>query len=132
MKKFRVTVEEKVYDVLVELLDDGAAMPVARAPEAVAVAPVSSAAAAPVPVAVSPPPAATGSAAGDVPSPLAGKVVSIDVQVGQSVAEGAQLAVLEAMKMNTYLFAPRAGRVVAVLVKAGDGVEEGTPILRLG
>jgi biotin carboxyl carrier protein len=121
MKKLRVTVEGTVYDVLVEMLDEGtpAAAPHAAAPVAT-LAPVASAAAPDGPP-----------ASGDIPSPLAGKVVSLDVKVGQSVAAGAQVATIEAMKMNTYLYAPKAGTVAAILVNPGDGVEEGTVMIRL-
>jgi biotin carboxyl carrier protein len=88
-----------------------------------------------MPAAVSAPPAAATApqaAAGDIASPLAGKVVSIDVRAGQTVTEGAQVATIEAMKMNTYVYAPRAGTVAAVLVSAGDSVEEGSSLVRLG
>lgn len=134
MKKLRVTVEGKVYEVLVELLDEAGA-PAAQAPAASPVPAAAPAALSPVaapvsaPAAASPAPAVAG--AGDIPSPLAGKVVSIDVKVGQAVAEGAQVATVEAMKMNTYIYAPRAGTVSAILVNAGDGVEEGAPLLRV-
>lgn len=128
MKKLRVTVDGKVYEVLVEMLDEGAPsspspnpIPAGRPPAVVA---AHTATAAPAPVAAS-------SGAGSVASPLAGKVVSIDVKAGQTVEEGAQLVTIEAMKMNTYVFAPKAGRVDAILVNAGDGVEEGTPLLRI-
>lgn len=132
MKKLRVTVEGKVYEVLVEMLDE----PSVAAPSAAPTAnrPVTSASVAAAPAAVAPAaparPAASGGA-GDVPSPLAGKIVSIDVKIGQNVAEGEQLATVEAMKMNTYIFAPKAGRIDAILVNAGDGVEEGTALLRI-
>jgi biotin carboxyl carrier protein len=57
---------------------------------------------------------------------MAGKLVSIDVQVGQTVAEGAQVATVEAMKMNTFVNAHKAGRVVSVSAKKpGEAVEEG-------
>jgi biotin carboxyl carrier protein len=128
MKKLRVTVDGKSYDVVVEILDAGTApAPVtpapARQPEA--------AAPAPAPVAAAAPAAARSGGPGDVASPLAGKVVSIDVTVGQMVAEGAQVATIEAMKMNTYIFAPKAGRVAAVLVSPGNGVEEGMVLLQI-
>jgi biotin carboxyl carrier protein len=129
MKKLRVTVEGKAYEVLVEILDEGtqtaAPMPVAQA----SVANVPAAVTAPI----SAPVAAKGPAvAGDVVSPLAGKLVSIDVKVGDSVAEGAQVATIEAMKMNTYIYAPKAGKVTAAHITPGDGVEEGTVILNIG
>ena len=112
MKKLRVTVDGKAYHVLVERLDPDSTSPTAAAPAPLQAAPV------------------TGGT--DVVSPLAGKIVSIDVTVGQAVAAGTQVATVEAMKMNTYIHAPRAGTIAAVLVNTGDGVEEGSPILRLG
>ncbi len=134
MKKLRVTVEGKTYEVLVEMLD-AAGLPSASNPplsSAPAALPVSAPVSAPA-VAAAPARATPASAApGEIPSPLAGKVVSIDVKVGQSVEEGAQVATVEAMKMNTYIYAPKAGVVSAVLVNPGDGVEEGTALLRLG
>jgi glutaconyl-CoA/methylmalonyl-CoA decarboxylase subunit gamma len=126
MKKLRVTVEGKVYEVLVEVLDEGA--PAAVAPRAAA-APV---AAAPAPVAAPVTAAPRGPAgANDITSPLSGKLVSVDVAVGQAVEEGAQVATIEAMKMNTYIFAPKAGKVAQILATPGDGVEEGSVIIRL-
>jgi biotin carboxyl carrier protein len=125
MKKLRVTVEGKAYEVLVEMLDEPA--PSAPRPVAQLAAPVAAPASNQAPAAAKP--AAGG--AGDVPSPLAGKVVSIDVQIGQTVAEGAQVATVEAMKMNTFIYAPKSGTVAAILVNPGDGVEEGAPLLRL-
>ena len=127
MKKLRVTVDGKTFEVSVEMLDTpAAATPVYSAP-VVTSASVSAPVAKPRPAAAAP--AAGG--AGSVPSPLSGKVVSVDVQVGQTVAEGTQLLTLEAMKMNTFVYAPKAGKVTAILVNAGDGVEEGAALVTL-
>ncbi len=122
MKKLRVTVDGKSFEVMVELPDEPvvAAAPKPAAPSPALVAP---APAAPAPA----PKAATG--AGDVTSPLSGKIVSIDVQPGQTVAVGAKVATIEAMKMNTYVNAHKAGRVGAIRLNAGDSVEEGGTIL---
>lgn len=129
MKKLRVTIEGKTYEVLVEVLEEaGATLSPSSSPVPV------SAPAAPTPQAVPPaqPVANTaGATADDIACPLTGKVVSIDVKVGDSVLEGAQVATVEAMKMNTYIYAPRAGRISAVLANPGDGVEEGTALLRI-
>lgn len=134
MKKLRVTVEGKVYEVLVEVLDEGA--PASHPPAVQAPLAATNNVTATSPIAPAPVPSATkspvGGGDGDVPSPLAGKIVSIDVKTGDTVAEGAQLATIEAMKMNTYIFAPKAGRIDAVFVSGGDGVEEGTVLLRIG
>jgi glutaconyl-CoA/methylmalonyl-CoA decarboxylase subunit gamma len=126
MKKLRITVEGKAYEVLVETLDASSA-PAAAAP--VASAPVSApiiAPAAPAPKAA----AATGP--GLVTCPLAGKIVAVQVKVGDTVTAEQALITIEAMKMNTYVYAPQAGKVTEVLVKAGDAVEEGAVMIRLG
>jgi glutaconyl-CoA/methylmalonyl-CoA decarboxylase subunit gamma len=129
MKKLRVTVEGKIYEVLVEMLDEASAAAVpATAPAPLTTPPLTTVVIAPQ-ATVRSAPATAG--AGDVPSPLAGKLVSIDVKVGDAVVEGAQVATVEAMKMNTYIFAPKTGTVAAVLANAGDGVEEGTILLRV-
>jgi biotin carboxyl carrier protein len=127
MKKLRVTVDGKTYDVTVEMLDApaSAAPPATSAPVASVVTAFAAAPVAPAATAVGPAPA------GAVPSPLAGKVMSIDVKLGQTVAAGTQLLTLEAMKMNTFVYAPTAGTVAAVHVKPGDAVEEGTALLTL-
>jgi biotin carboxyl carrier protein len=129
MKKLRVTVDGKAYDVLVEILDEGGAAASSGHPAAhpshVEPAHVSA-----------PPAAAAGrapasAAPGEVPSPLAGKVVSIDVQPGTKVEAGAQLLTLEAMKMNTYVFAPASGTVQEILVAPGDAVNEGQALVKM-
>jgi acetyl-CoA carboxylase biotin carboxyl carrier protein len=53
------------------------------------------------------------------------------VAVGQTVKAGANLCVIEAMKMFNAVTAERDGTVEAVLVTAGDEVEAGQPLLRI-
>jgi len=53
------------------------------------------------------------------------------VQLGDSVAEGQTLMIIEAMKVMNALPAPRAGRVVRLLVQDGEPVEFGEPLLIL-
>jgi biotin carboxyl carrier protein len=129
MKKLRVTVEGKVYEVLVEVLDEGTP---AAAPRAAAPAPVAASAAPVAPTTIPAPAAPRGPAgANDITCPLSGKLVSVDVTIGQAVEEGAQVATIEAMKMNTYIFAPKAGKIAQVLANPGDGVEEGSVLIRM-
>lgn len=126
MKRLRVTVDGKAYDVLVEILDEGGASDPAR-PAHVEPAHVSA-----PPVTTPPATLATGAAsAGDVPSPLAGKVVSIEAKTGQKVKAGAQLLTLEAMKMNTYVLAPADGEVRQILVAPGEAVVEGQVLVKI-
>lgn len=130
MKKLKITVEGKTYDVSVEILDEGHSSP--SRPSAPAPVTASSVGSAPTPApAPSAPAAAAASGPGLVPCPLAGKVVSVEVKAGQQVNAGDQLVVLEAMKMNTYVTAPAAGTVAEVLVKPGDAAEEGQALVRM-
>jgi pyruvate carboxylase len=64
-------------------------------------------------------------------SPLPGLVVGVAVTVGDAVRKGQKLLSIEAMKMETTLYAERAARVVEVLAKVGRQVETGDLLIRL-
>jgi acetyl/propionyl-CoA carboxylase alpha subunit/acetyl-CoA carboxylase carboxyltransferase component len=57
-------------------------------------------------------------------APMPARLVELDAQPGQVVAAGAQIAVLEAMKMEHVLHAPAAGRVTEVRAAVGDTLRE--------
>ncbi len=59
---------------------------------------------------------------GLVHAPMHGVLQAVSVAPGDTVAEGAALCVLEAMKMQHEIVAPRAGRVVAIEHAVGDQV----------
>jgi biotin carboxyl carrier protein len=135
IKRLRVTVDGKTYDVTVEMADEVPGQ-VAAPPTVVAPAvPASSAPALSAPQS-SPParpePASAGPATpGDVPSPLAGRVTAIVVNAGQAVKEGDHLLTLEAMKMNTFVFAPKGGKIAEIKTGVGDAVEENQILMRI-
>src|SRR5215469_14243390 len=60
---------------------------------------------------------------GQVAAPTAGVISSVAVQVNHAVERGAKLLTLEAMKMQSNIYAPVSGRVAKVLVTAGQQVE---------
>ena len=62
-------------------------------------------------------------------APLPGVVTEIKVAVGDEVAAGDTLVVLEAMKMANNLEAEKAGKVTAICVKVGESVMEDTPLV---
>jgi len=126
MKQLRVTVQGKVYEVTVETISGGDQASAAESPLSVAPASASPSAASSAPVAA----AGTGGP-GEVLSPLSGKVVAVQVTKGQAVKQGDQVVILEAMKMNTYIYAPQDGTVEEILASVGDAVAEGQVVLRI-
>ena len=60
---------------------------------------------------------------------IAGTVWKIEVAVGDTVATGQTLVILESMKMEMPVESPADGRVSAIAVNPGDPVEEGTRLL---
>src|SRR5580700_6060256 len=73
--------------------------------------------------------AEAGAGDGVVKAPMHGRVLEVDVAVGDRVAAGQRLAVIEAMKMEHTLRAPFAGTVTEVPVVAGHQVVEGEEIM---
>ena len=125
--KYKVTLNNRVYEVEVE---QGEAMLVNEyelaAPAAAApAAPAASVAAAPTAA-----PAAGALAAGEVvTSPMPGNILKINVAQGQHVSEGDVLIVLEAMKMENEISATKSGTVAQINVTNGAVVETGTPLV---
>jgi len=60
---------------------------------------------------------------GQVGAPTAGLISGIAVQVNHSVERGAKLLTLEAMKMQSNIYAPIAGKITKLLVAPGQHVE---------
>lgn len=119
--KLRITLNDKTFEVDVEVAEaDTAALPPAY-PIGSAVLSGSVAGAPPTPV--------TNDAAVDEAkvcrSPVSGIVVRLIAQPGQHLQVGDPLMVLEAMKMETNITAPIAGRIAALRVAQGDNVQSG-------
>jgi biotin carboxyl carrier protein len=119
--KLRITIDDKTYEVDVEAVD-----PEPR------VAPPRDYMAQPAPVRLpagspTPPPSSVQPANGDkvCRSPVAGVVVRLVAQTGQTIQPGDLLLVLEAMKMETNITSPIGGRISKVNVQPGDAVQVG-------
>lgn len=69
---------------------------------------------------------------GRVSAPMPGKVVQVNVQVGQKVSRGEGMVVVEAMKMQNVFNSSIDGTIKAVYVKQGDAVENGTALVDVG
>ena len=120
--KLRITLDNKSYDVDVEI-DETQAAPVPYAPATV------------VPSFAAPPPVAAAGGAKPAPSgaaedkvcrsPMVGIIVRISVQEGQQVQTDDPLLVLEAMKMETTITSPVTGKIKSILVAASESVQAG-------
>lgn len=130
MKKLRITVGKKTYDVTVEVL--GEEVPAAHLPGSRSQSGSKPAQASHEPTAApnTPQPAASHSA-GAVVSPMAGVIKGILVKQGDDVTAGTVLIVLEAMKMDNKITASSSGTVASISVQEGDNVQEGQELLAL-
>ena len=61
-------------------------------------------------------------------SEIPGKVVAIDVAIGEDVDEDDAIVMLESMKMEIPVSSPEDGKVVKILVSVDDTVAEGDEI----
>tara|TARA_B100000989_G_scaffold26501_1_gene17122 strand:+ start:5120 stop:8557 length:3438 start_codon:yes stop_codon:yes gene_type:complete len=66
-----------------------------------------------------------------IAAPIPAMISSIATSVGKNVAKGDKVAVLEAMKMQTTLYASSKGVVDEILVGVGDSVESKDLVIRL-
>ena len=67
----------------------------------------------------------------ELKSEIAGRVILVEVQIGDAVEAGQALLVLESMKMEIPVEAPAAGTVAELLVEPGDVVDEGQALARI-
>ena len=66
---------------------------------------------------------------GKVSANIPGKVVTVEVSVGDEVTEGQVVMILEAMKMQNEIQAPIAGTVTEVHCEEGQSIEANIPLL---
>lgn len=127
MRKFNITVNGKIYEVVVE--ETGSSSAPISAPAVPAntntqpAQPAAPAASAPVSV------PADGTT---ISAPMPGTILKVNVEKGASVKKGDVLLVLEAMKMENDIQSPIDGTVVAVQTSKGAAVETGAPLVTIG
>lgn len=126
--KLRITLDEKTFEVEVEVAEaDHASLPPAY--------PVGSARLTGSAAASAPAGATAGAGAGNPPavadeskacrSPVSGVVVKVVAAAGASINAGDSILILEAMKMETNITAPVSGVIADIKVAQGDRVQTG-------
>jgi acetyl-CoA carboxylase biotin carboxyl carrier protein len=68
----------------------------------------------------------------DVPAHITGTVWKIEKKIGEQVAQGDVLVILESMKMEMPIEAPEDGKVVEIRCKEAQAVSEGEVLVVLG
>ena len=77
------------------------------------------------------PPVQSSESGNDVKAQIPGKIIRIDVKVGDTVGDHQTLLIMEAMKMETEIKAPEAGKVIAVHVAVEDTVQTADVLVTL-
>ncbi len=143
MKEYKYTINGNKYEVAINEVCDTAAKvtvngeeytvewenPVEEKPvikvQPVAAKPATAPAPAAKPVAAAP----TGGHS--IKTPLPGVIIDVKVNVGDTVAKGQTVIILEAMKMENNINADREGKVTAIQVAKGDTVADGAVLVVL-
>lgn len=113
MKVYKVKVNGKVYEVEVEAVDE-----------------VKGNIEAPKAAVKNDTPVSDG--ANTILAPIAGKVLDIKVNVGDTVAKNQTVAIIEAMKLENEIQSPFDGKVVDIKVAEGDDVRNKDVLIVLG
>lgn len=125
MKKYNVTVNGVVYEVVVEEADGTAVSAPAAAPA------VTPATAAPAPAAAAP--KASGAQGSiKVVAPMPGTILKLNVKVGDTLKANDLVCILEAMKMENEIFTAEGGVVKSIEAAQGASVNAGDVIITLG
>ena len=111
MKVYKVKVNGKVYEVELEAVEER------KESIAPSVAPTS---------------APVSAGANTILAPIAGKVVDVKVNVGDSVKKGQTVAIVEAMKLENEIQSQYDGKVVEIRANKGTAVKNKDVIIVLG
>ena len=134
LKKYKITVDGKAYEVEVEDLGSAASaqsVAAVAAPVAAAPAPAEAKPAAPAqaPAAAAPKAPAAEPKGEVLRAPMPGTILSVSATIGKTVKRGEILLVLEAMKMENEIVAHTDGTIAAIYVQKGSSVNAGDTLV---
>lgn len=128
MRVFNITVDGKTYEVEVE--EKGVSSAPASRPAAVeSVARPAASAPKAAPKAEAKKEIAVSAGQEVLSAPMPGTILKIAAKVGDTVAEGDIVLILEAMKMENEILAPRAGKISSISVNEGASVNTGDTLV---
>lgn len=131
LRKFKVTVNNEIYEIQVEEIVEDGTLLTSTAP--IEKTPITLPQSAPAPA----PPQAntsvkqTSGTGHPVVAPLPGIILNILVNAGEKVTAGQTVLVLEAMKMENEIAAPVTGTVTSLLVSKGQNVNTNETLLTI-
>lgn len=106
MEKYKVTINNKVYEVEIERIDENT-------------------------VVETTPSAPSNTSSGEtLNSPIQGVILSVAVSANQSVKKGQTLLVIEAMKLENEIVADQDGVIETVFVNVGQTVDNNQPLIK--
>ena len=122
LRKFKIKMDGKQYDVEVEEIIDGEAQSFSETKKAPVAQPVTTAAA---------PRAMSAGSAKIVVAPMPGKIVAVKCTVGQTVKGGDVVLILEAMKMEQEIKAKTDGTISEIKVSPGSTVQKDEALITI-
>lgn len=117
MKKYRIKLNNKVYEVEIEEVTGGSGETATTITQERLVQAHS---------------LAQSSAGITMEAPMAGSILSIAVNVGDIVKKDQVLLILEAMKMENEICSPVDGKILSIGVVKGDSVNAGHVLVQIG
>lgn len=146
--KYNCSINGKMYEVVIEKVDDFTPLtyeqvageaPIQSTPAPTLAETAKPVVSSPTPAPVAPtkvdtpkPAPAAAGGSGSIKAPMPGKIMDIQVSVGQSISSGDTVLCMEAMKMETEIVSDLNGTVKEICVKSGDMVETDQVLITIG
>lgn len=131
MKKYRITVNENIYEVEVEELQSETGNSAYKSVTQNVSSKTVTTSAKPAATEQKSRTAKPATTSGAVTSPMPGTILDVKVKEGDKVKKGQVLMILEAMKMENEIMASSDGQVKTVYVEKGASVNTGDPLVEI-
>lgn len=117
MKKYKIKLNDKVYEVEIEEVTGGAGEAATTSTQE-------------RPAKSNKPAQSSGGLT--IKAPMAGSILNIILKVGDTVKKDETILILEAMKMENEISSPVDGKILSIGVLKGDSVNAGDVLIQIG